>query len=266
MNSLRLCLVLHNHQPIGNFDGVFEQAYRDAYLPFLDLFDQYDLPLALHTSGPLMEWLDERHPEYVDRLARHVAAGRLEIIGGPFYEPRQLAGPYEVAHGDILYPPVGLWLFVPIALLPTVLALALWWGVPAAVTAWAIRRLRPRPAVWPLIALCLAWPTTPLKIWTGNPVIWSVAAMAIATAWRGAAPFALLKPSLFPFALFGIRRRSWWVGLAIFGLLCLPFGSMWADWIATVLNTRGGGVLYSALEAPMLALPLVAWVGRRATG
>lgn len=87
MNSLRLCLVLHNHQPIGNFDGVFEQAYRDAYLPFLDLFDQYDLPLALHTSGPLMEWLDERHPEYVDRLARHVAAGRLEIIGGPFYEP-----------------------------------------------------------------------------------------------------------------------------------------------------------------------------------
>jgi hypothetical protein len=204
-------------------------------------------------------------PLGVDIALYRDAAARW-FSGGPFYEPRQLAGPYEVAHGDILYPPVGLWLFVPIALLPTVLALLLWWGVPAAVTAWAIRRLRPRPAVWPLIALCLAWPTTPLKIWTGNPVIWSVAAMAIATAWRGAAPFALLKPSLFPFALFGIRQRSWWFGLAIFGLLCLPFGPMWADWIATVLNTRGGGLLYSALEAPMLALPLVAWVGRRATG
>jgi peptide/nickel transport system permease protein len=36
MNSLRLCLVLHNHQPVGNFDGVFEQAYQDAYQPFLD--------------------------------------------------------------------------------------------------------------------------------------------------------------------------------------------------------------------------------------
>jgi len=82
MNSLRLCLVLHNHQPIGNFDGVFEQAYRDAYLPFLDLFEQYDLPLALHTSGPLMEWLDERHPEYVDRLARLVAAGRGGVLDG----------------------------------------------------------------------------------------------------------------------------------------------------------------------------------------
>jgi alpha-amylase len=88
-NPLRLCLVLHNHQPVGNFDGVFEQAYQDSYLPFLDLFESYpaDLRLSLHTSGPLMEWLDERHPDYVDRLARLVASGRLEIIGGPFYEP-----------------------------------------------------------------------------------------------------------------------------------------------------------------------------------
>ena len=87
IHPIRLCLVLHNHQPIGNFDGVFEQAYRDAYRPFLDLFEQYDFPIALHTSGPLMEWLDERQPEYIDRLARLVATGRLEIIGGPYYEP-----------------------------------------------------------------------------------------------------------------------------------------------------------------------------------
>jgi hypothetical protein len=200
-------------------------------------------------------------PLGVDVALYRVAAARW-FAGGLFYEPHQLDGPYDVAHGDILYPPVGLWLFVPIALLPTLPALALWWGIPAAVTAWAIRRLRPRPAVWPLIALCIAWPTTPLKTWTGNPVIWSVAAMAIATAWRGAAPFSLLKPSLFPFALFGVRQRSWWVGLAIFIALCLPFGSMWSDWITTVVNTRGGGLLYSALEAPMLALPLVAWLGR----
>lgn len=88
-NSLRLCLVLHNHQPVGNFDGVFEQAYQDSYAPFLDLFDSYpaDLRLSLHTSGPLMEWLDERHPDYIDRLARLVASGRLEVLGGAFYEP-----------------------------------------------------------------------------------------------------------------------------------------------------------------------------------
>jgi hypothetical protein len=197
-----------------------------------------------------------------DALLYRDAASRW-LSGGPFYEPRQLAGPYEVAHGDILYPPVGLWLFAPLAILPLVPALVLWWGIPIAITAWAVRRVRPTPAVWPLIALCLAWPTTPLKVWTGNPVIWCVAAMAVSIVWRGGAPFALLKPSLFPFALFGIGQRAWWVGLAIFGALCLPFGAMWADWLTTVVNARGAGFLYSALEAPMLALPLVAWAGRR---
>lgn len=85
---LRLVLVLHNHQPIGNFDHVFEQAYQDSYLPFLDVFECFDnIPIALHTSGSLMEWLAERRPEYVDRLAALVSSGRLEVIGGPYYEP-----------------------------------------------------------------------------------------------------------------------------------------------------------------------------------
>lgn len=189
-------------------------------------------------------------------LYRDVAARWL--AGGPFYEPHQLAGPYVVAHGDILYPPVGLWLFVPFTVLPAFL----WWAIPAALTVWAIARVRPRPAVWPLMALCLAWPTTPLKIWTGNPVMWAAAAMSVAIVYRWAAPFALLKPSLFPFAAFGIRERAWWVGLGVLLLLCLPFGGLWADWVASVINSRGSGPLYSVLEAPMLLLPLVAWAGR----
>ena len=32
-HTIRLALVLHNHQPIGNFDGVMEQAYQDSYRP-----------------------------------------------------------------------------------------------------------------------------------------------------------------------------------------------------------------------------------------
>ncbi len=86
--SLRLLLVLHNHQPIGNFDGVFEQAYQDSYLPFLEVFEPYaSLRIALHTSGSLMEWLDRHHPEYLDRLAALVEAGRVEIVGGAYFEP-----------------------------------------------------------------------------------------------------------------------------------------------------------------------------------
>jgi 4-alpha-glucanotransferase len=84
---IRFCLVLHNHQPIGNFSGVFEQAYQDSYLPFLDVFEPYeDLRISLHTSGPLIEWLHENHPEYLQRLTKLVHAGRVEIIGGSFYE------------------------------------------------------------------------------------------------------------------------------------------------------------------------------------
>jgi len=87
-HSLRLVLVFHNHQPVGNFDGVCEQAYEDSYKPFLDVFEQYpNLPIALHTSGSLMEWLVKRHPEYVERLAVLASAGRIEIVGGAFYEP-----------------------------------------------------------------------------------------------------------------------------------------------------------------------------------
>ena len=87
-HPLRLVLVFHNHQPVGNFDGIFEQAYQDSYRPFLDVLEQYpNLPIALHTSGSLMEWLVERHPEYVERLAVLASAGRIEIVGGAFYEP-----------------------------------------------------------------------------------------------------------------------------------------------------------------------------------
>ncbi len=87
-NSIRFLLVLHNHQPIGNFDHVFEQAYEDSYRPFLELFAQYEpLKIALHTSGSLMQWLDAHHPEYIDRLAELVAQGRIEILSGAYYEP-----------------------------------------------------------------------------------------------------------------------------------------------------------------------------------
>ncbi len=87
-HKIRLILVLHDHQPVGNFDHVFEQAYQDAYRPFLDVFERYEhLKIGLHTSGPLLEWLDAHHGDYLDRLARLTAAGRVEIIGGAFYEP-----------------------------------------------------------------------------------------------------------------------------------------------------------------------------------
>ena len=36
---IRFVFALHNHQPVGNFDGVFEAAYRESYAPFLELLE-----------------------------------------------------------------------------------------------------------------------------------------------------------------------------------------------------------------------------------
>ncbi len=102
MAQVRLILALHNHQPVGNFDGVFEDAYRASYLPFLEVLEGYsEIPFALHTSGPLLEWLVERHPGYVARLRRLVESGRLEILGGGFFEPILTMVPHRDRVGQI---------------------------------------------------------------------------------------------------------------------------------------------------------------------
>ncbi len=86
--SLRLIFAVHNHQPVGNFDGVFEQACREAYEPFLNVMDEFpDIPITMHISGSLLEWLQVNRTEYLDRIKEFVRLGQLEILGGPYFEP-----------------------------------------------------------------------------------------------------------------------------------------------------------------------------------
>ncbi len=85
---IHLVLLIHAHQPIGNFDQVIEEAYRLAYLPFLELLEQHPkIALSLHYSGILLEWIERRRPEYFDRLRRLVQQGQVELVGGGYYEP-----------------------------------------------------------------------------------------------------------------------------------------------------------------------------------
>ncbi|MGA2701811.1 MAG: alpha-amylase/4-alpha-glucanotransferase domain-containing protein [Isosphaeraceae bacterium] len=102
MSTVRLILALHNHQPVGNFDGVFEASYRDSYAPFLEVLGSYpEIPFALHTSGPLLEWLAEHHPEYIAQVRGLVETGRVEILGGGFYEPIMTMIPHHDRVGQI---------------------------------------------------------------------------------------------------------------------------------------------------------------------
>ena len=102
MSQLRLALVIHNHQPIGNFDNIFEQAYQDSYKPFLDLLAEFpSLAITLHNSGSLLEWLIEHRPEYLDQIRELADRGQIEIIGGPFYEPILASIPQRDRIGQI---------------------------------------------------------------------------------------------------------------------------------------------------------------------
>ena len=88
MKPLYFIFALHNHQPVGNFDHVFEEAYQKAYLPFLNQFEKTStIKICLHTSGPLWDWLQDCHPDYGKRLERLVKKGRIEVLSGGYYEP-----------------------------------------------------------------------------------------------------------------------------------------------------------------------------------
>ena len=85
---ISLALALHNHQPVGNFGWVFGDVYDAAYKPMLDALDRHrSVRLALHYTGPLLDWLGDERPEFIERLAGMVARGQVELLGGGYYEP-----------------------------------------------------------------------------------------------------------------------------------------------------------------------------------
>jgi hypothetical protein len=94
-----LILIIHAHQPAGNFEHVFEECYENSYLAFLDLLEKHPgVHAALHYSGPLLLWIEKNHPEYFIRLRRLVGTGQVELVGGGFYEPILISipGPDQV--------------------------------------------------------------------------------------------------------------------------------------------------------------------------
>lgn len=121
-NSIHLGLLLHNHQPVGNFPWVFQQVYEDAYLPMIEALEHHPgIRLSLHYTGSLLDWLAEAQPAFLQRINRLVQRGQVEIVGGGYYEPilpsipeqdkivqiRRLSEALERTFGE---KPDGMWL------------------------------------------------------------------------------------------------------------------------------------------------------------
>ncbi|MDD5044138.1 MAG: DUF1926 domain-containing protein [Candidatus Omnitrophica bacterium] len=102
MHKVKLLLAIHSHQPVGNFEGVFEEAYEKAYLPFLDTLARHpSIKSAFHYSGELLDWLEKKHPDFIDKLRTMVARGQIEMLAGGYYEPILPIIPEEDALGQI---------------------------------------------------------------------------------------------------------------------------------------------------------------------
>ena len=88
MPKVQFIFAIHNHQPVGNFDFVAEEAYQKSYLPFVKLLEKHSkIKITLHYTGILYHFFERHHPDFIDMLKKLVAEGRAEILSGGFYEP-----------------------------------------------------------------------------------------------------------------------------------------------------------------------------------
>jgi alpha-amylase/alpha-mannosidase (GH57 family) len=122
MGKVYFLFCVHNHQPVGNFEHVIEEAYQKSYKPFIELMYKYPkFKFALHCSGILWDYFLEKHKEYIDIVKEMVKREQVELISGGYYEPILSSIPQNDRLGQIkmmnkfLYStfgvqPQGLWL------------------------------------------------------------------------------------------------------------------------------------------------------------
>jgi hypothetical protein len=122
MKRINLAFAVHNHQPIGNFDTVFEEAYQFSYRPFLETLSRFpSIKFTQHYTGALLEWLERNHPEMIETLRGMVNRGQLELLTGAYYEAIVCIIPEQDCIGQINkltekiqnvfdYTPKGMWL------------------------------------------------------------------------------------------------------------------------------------------------------------
>ncbi|MEK6590561.1 MAG: alpha-amylase/4-alpha-glucanotransferase domain-containing protein [Nitrospinota bacterium] len=129
---------IHNHQPIGNFDAVFEESFKRCYLPFIEILERHPkIRISIHYSGPLIEWIEKNAPRFFDKIKGMIERDQIEVLSGGFYEPILSSLPEDDAIGQIHmmtefiekkfhYTPKGIWLAERIwgPLLPTIISKA----------------------------------------------------------------------------------------------------------------------------------------------
>ena len=93
---LRFAFGIHLHQPVGNFDFVFEDHVRDVYRPLLTAVAEREfLPITVHISGPLLEWFEQHDAAMLDLVGSLASDDRIELLASGMYEPVLVALPRD---------------------------------------------------------------------------------------------------------------------------------------------------------------------------
>jgi 4-alpha-glucanotransferase len=101
--TVSFALVIHNHQPVGNFGWVIEDVYEHAYSPLLSALERHPgVRLSLHYTGPLLQWLASDRPEALDQIRALQDRNQIEILGGGYYEPILVTLPDRDRHGQLV--------------------------------------------------------------------------------------------------------------------------------------------------------------------
>ena len=88
MKKINFLFGIHCHQPVGNFENVFEDAYKNCYLPFIETLSKHPkIKFAVHYSGVLYDWFLKNRPEFIDLLNILVSRGQVEVMTAGYYEP-----------------------------------------------------------------------------------------------------------------------------------------------------------------------------------
>ncbi len=88
MKQIRLIFGTHNSLPISNDKKLLESVYQKAYKPFISVLNRFPhIPVVLHYSGYLLEWIERKHPEFIMLLTEMVKRKQVEFLTGGFYEP-----------------------------------------------------------------------------------------------------------------------------------------------------------------------------------
>jgi 4-alpha-glucanotransferase len=102
MSKVQFIFAIHNHQPVGNFDFVAEEAYQKSYRPFIEVLKRHPkIRMTLHYTGILYRFFEEHHPDFLETIKGLVSEGRVEILSGGFYEPILAVLPDEDKVGQI---------------------------------------------------------------------------------------------------------------------------------------------------------------------